>query len=216
MNKPDSEQVKVDFLENLLQGNRVACAELTRSFMYGNPSIEAVYEDLFKPALYSVGQLWERNQISVATEHMATAIVEGIMNGLFEQLVVGKRKNHSVVLACVENEKHQVGIKMVGDIFEKKGWDSYFLGAGIPTGELIRFIQQAQPTLLAISFSVYFSLPGLLNMLSTIRTTFPDLPIIIGGQAATRLKPEMLPESCEILPNLYTLEDYIDTISQTP
>lgn len=216
MNKPDSEQVKVDFLENLLQGNRVACAELTRSFMYGNPSIEAVYEDLFKPALYSVGQMWERNQISVATEHMATAIVEGIMNGLFEQLVVGKRRNHSVVLACVENEKHQVGIKMVGDIFEKKGWDSYFLGAGIPTGELIRFIQQAQPDLLAISFSVYFSLPGLLTMLSTIRATFPDLPIIIGGQAATRLKQEMLPESCEILPNLYTLEDYIDTISQTP
>lgn len=216
MNKPDSEQVKVDFLENLLQGNRVACAELTRTFMFGNPSIEAVYEDLFKPALYSVGQLWERNQISVATEHMATAIVEGIMNSLFEQLVVGKSLNHSVVLACVENEKHQVGIKMVGDIFEKKGWDSYFLGAGIPTSELIRFIQQAQPNLLAISFSVYFNLPNLLEMLSRLRKSFPILPIIIGGQAVTYLKPEMLPESCEVLTNLFTLEDYIDQKSHTP
>lgn len=216
MNKPDSEYVKADFLENLLRGNRTACAELTRRFMDGNPSIEAVYEDLFKPALYSVGQLWEQNKISVATEHMATAIVEGIMNGLFEQLIVGKRKNHSVVLACVENEKHQVGIKMVGDIFEKKGWDSYFLGAGIPTGELIRFISQAQPFMLAISFSVYFSLPGLMSMLATLRSTFPELPIIIGGQAATRLKPEMLPESCEIISNLYSLEDYIDSISKTP
>lgn len=216
MNKPDSEQVKVDFLENLLQGNRAACAELTRTFMFANSSIEAVYEDLFKPALYSVGLLWERNQISVASEHMATAIVEGIMNGLFEQLVVGKRNNHSVVLACVENEKHQVGIKMVGDIFEKKGWDSYFLGAGIPTNELIRFIQQAQPTLLAISLSVYFNLPNLLDMLTRIRESFPELPIIIGGQAGILLKPEIVPESCVVLTNLYTLEDYIDQKTQTP
>jgi methanogenic corrinoid protein MtbC1 len=216
MNKPDSEHLKADFLENLLQGNRAVCAELTRSFMCDNPSIEAVYEDLFKQALYTVGQLWEQNKISVATEHMATAIVEGIMNGLFEELIVERRKQHSVVLACAENEKHQVGIKMVGDIFEKKGWDSYFLGAGIPTGELVRFIRQVQPDLLAISFSVYFSLPNLMNMLASLRSAFPNLLILIGGQAAPRLNPEFLPSMCEVLTNLYTLEQFIDTKFPTP
>jgi len=215
MEKVDTEQLKADFLENLLHGNRAACAEITRNYMKINPSIEEVYENLFKDSLYKVGKLWENNSISVATEHMATAITEGIMNELYEQLIVGKRCEKSVVLACVENEKHQVGIKMVGDIFEKKGWDSFFLGAGIPTGELIRFIHQVKPSLLAISLTVYFSLPNLLNMLASIRAAFPDLLIIVGGQAIPTIKPEKVPTSCVFIENLYTLEEYIDTLPST-
>lgn len=214
MEESATAHLKSAFLKHLLSGNRTACSEIVRQYLDINPSIEDLYEDLFRVCLYEVGTLWETNKISVATEHMATAITEGLLNELYEQIIAQKRYPKSVVLTCVENEKHQVGIKMVGDIFEKNGWESFFLGAGLPTGELIRFINQAKPTLLAISLSVYFNLPNLLKMVSTIRSTYPELPILIGGQAIRTVKPESLPEKCHLFANLYQLESYIENLNK--
>jgi methanogenic corrinoid protein MtbC1 len=156
---------------------------LTRQYLAENNSIKDLYEEVFKSALYEVGSLWETNKITVATEHLATAIVEGILNELFEQIFSDKKLNKKVVVACVENEKHQVGIKMVADLFEMKGWESFFLGAGIPTPELIRFIREVEPDLLAISLSVYFNFKVLVQMVEKIKVDFPYLPILLGGQA---------------------------------
>lgn len=214
MENSTTEHLKTAFLKNLLSGNRSACSEITREYLDINPSIEDLYEDLFRVSLYMVGTLWETNKISVATEHMATAITEGLLNELYEQIISQKRYPKSVVLACVENEKHQVGIKMVGDIFEKNGWESFFLGAGLPTGELIRFINQSNPTLLAVSLSVYFNLPNLLKMLTALRSAFPDLPIIVGGQAIQSIKAVNLPVGCQAFDNLYQLETYIKNLNK--
>lgn len=211
MTESSTENLKTSFLEYLLAGNRAACSDITRNYLSINPSIEDLYEELFKTALYKVGKLWETNQISVATEHLATAVTEGILNELYETIISKKRFHKSVVLACVENEKHQVGIKMVADIFEKNGWDSFFLGTGIPTGELLRFIRQSKPDLLAISLSVYFNLPNLLQMLTRIQAEFPKLSIFLGGQAIHYLEAQDLPENCIVFSDLYQLESHIET-----
>jgi len=215
MTESSTENLKELFLKNLLTGNRAACSDITRIYLSMNPSIKDLYEGLLKSSLYKVGKLWEANRISVATEHLATAVTESILNELFESIISKKRNQKSVVLACVENEMHQVGIKMVADIFEKNGWDSLFLGTGIPTDELLRFIRQAKPNLLAISLSVYFNLPNLLQMLSRIRAEFPELPILLGGQAIQQMKAQHFPENCIVFFDLYQLESYIRTRNST-
>mgnify|MGYP002411033629 FL=1 len=101
-----------DFLNELLKGNRASCSAIASDYLKNNPSIKDLYEEVFKVALHEVGILWENNKITVAAEHIATAIVEGIMNEHFEQIISDKRFNKKVVLACVENELHQVGIKI--------------------------------------------------------------------------------------------------------
>ena len=157
MNKILSDNITSDFLQGLLNGDKKKCSALTHQYLQRNPSIKDLYEGVFKTALYEVGTLWEKNKITVATEHMATAITESILNELFEQLISNERINKKVVLVCTEDEKHQVGIKMVADLFEMKGWESFFLGAGFPTNELIKFIHQNQPDIVAISLSIYFN-----------------------------------------------------------
>jgi len=210
-----SENIADNYLQNLLKGNRANCSTIAHEYLAQNPSPRDLYEEVFKVALYEVGKLWEKNKITVATEHMATAITEGILNELFEQIVSGKKHNKKVVVACVENEQHQVGIKMVADIFEMKGWESFFLGTGIPTSELVKFIRETQPDLLAISLSVYFNFTNLLKMLEILRNEFPNLQIILGGQAISRLANEALTrlENVIILPDLYMLEKFIDAIN---
>jgi MerR family transcriptional regulator, light-induced transcriptional regulator len=204
-----------DFLQNLLKGNRANCSAIAKQYLEKNPSIKDLYEEVFKQALYEVGRLWENNKITVASEHLATAITEGILNELFEQIISRKKINKKVVVACVENEKHQVGIKMVADVFEMKGWESSFLGTGIPTSELVKFIRETQPDILAVSLSVYFNFANLLKMLELLRSEFPDLQIIIGGQAFSRVPDEVILRlgNVVLLSDLYLLEKYIDTIN---
>lgn len=214
MSTSHTEKIVDEFLQNLLKGNRANCSALAHGYLQSNSSIMDLYEKVLKTALYRVGLLWEQNKITVATEHMATAITEGILNELFEQIISGKKFNKKVVVACVENEQHQVGIKMVADIFELKGWESFFLGTGIPTSELIKFLRETKPDLLAISLSVYFNFTNLLKMLETIKNEFPNLLIMIGGQAIGQVANEKLSrlENVIILSDLYMLDKFIDSI----
>jgi len=217
MGKFEASSFSDQYLENLLQGNRIKCSGIARQFLSNNPSILDLYEQVFKNALYEIGRLWETNQISVATEHMATAITEGILNELFETLVSKKRMNRRVVVACVEHELHQVGVKMVADTFEMYGWESFFLGTGIPIHELIRFIHEVKPDVVAISLTVYFNFASLVKMLENLRAEFPELQILIGGQAFSRFSPELADKIGNLmqLSDLYLLKRYIEFLNSS-
>ncbi|MFC1851019.1 B12-binding domain-containing protein [candidate division CSSED10-310 bacterium] len=170
------------YLSSLISGMRGYCTDFALSLAQEMPVID-LYEGLFRPTLYQVGELWEYNRISVATEHLATSITESIMNQLYHRIISPQRVNKRVVVTCVEGEQHQVGAKMVADVFEMHGWDSYFLGANTPTSELIRFIREVKPQLVALSLSIYFHLPELKHVLNILNENFPNLNIMIGGQA---------------------------------
>jgi len=203
------------YLENLLQGNRRNCSAIAKQYLAQNPSFLQLYEEVFKVALYEVGRLWETNQISIASEHIATAITEGILNEHFEQIISKTRLNRKVVVACVEDEKHQVGIKMVADTFEMHGWESFFLGSGISIVELIRYIHEVKPDMLAISLSIYFNFANLVKMLNKLRGEFPELQIIIGGQAFKHVSAELISKvgNVVILTDLYLLEKFINVLN---
>jgi methanogenic corrinoid protein MtbC1 len=180
-----------EFLKFLLKGEHTSCSNLAQE-IFKEYSLTFLYENVLKKSLYDVGELWEFNKISVATEHLASAIVEAILNEYYSDVISNKKINRTVIVACVETEYHQIGVKMINDIFELNGWTSYFLGANTPTKELISFIKSINAEMIAISLSIYFHLPILQNMIEQIRVAFPDLPILVGGQAFLRGGQEVL------------------------
>ena len=200
------------FLDALLNGNRAQASEKIRQQLGNGLSIKAIYEEIIKPALYRVGELWEHNQITVAEEHTATSVAEAVMNELYGNIVSRSRIPKKVVLACVENEQHQVGIKMVADIFEMKGWDTYFPGANTPVYELIQYIGKIKPDVIALSASIYFHLPVLEEMIQLIRHDYPETPILVGGQAFRHGGKEIASRHPQITyaENLDDLEAYIN------
>lgn len=215
METSNTSTFSVQYLDCLLQGDRKKCSAIAGQFLAVNPSVLDLYEQVFKVSLYEIGRLWETNQISVAAEHLATAITEGILNELFEQLISSRKMNRKVVVACVEQERHQVGVKMVADTFEMMGWESYFLGTGIPVQELIRYIHEVKPDMLAISLSVYFNYAGLLKIIEKIRSEFPELQVIIGGQAFIHLADKALDKfgNIQLISDLYLLKKYIAVLN---
>lgn len=176
-----------EYLTLLLKGDRQACARMVQDLLDQGIDIKLLYADLFQKSLYEVGRMWELNRISVAREHLVTAITEGLLNlvypRLFESTGSDVQKNKKVIISCAANEFHQVGGKMVADIFELNGWDSHFLGANTPVDQMLAYIQDETPDLVGMSVSVYFNMPALKTGIEAVRTNFSNLDILVGGQA---------------------------------
>jgi len=205
-----------NFLKELLRGNKNECSLIVKSLLKKGVSIKIIYEDLFKIALYEIGILWEFNKISVATEHLGSAIIESLLNENYIEIISNIKVNKNVILSCVEKEHHQIGIKMIEDIFEMNGWSTYFLGANTPSSDVLSFSKTIPLDLIAISLSIYFHFPELLNLIEKFREEFPETPILVGGQAFMHGGQKKLLEYFNVfyIPNLNSTETFIKQISQ--
>lgn len=172
------------YLDSLLKGDRGACLDVVQEMLKRDLAPEVIYRDLFQRSLYEVGELWESNRISVAVEHMATAITELLIATVYPAALAGRRpKGKRAVISCSANEYHQVGARIVADTMDIHGWDVTFLGANTPARDLLSMIDGRKPDILGLSLSIYFNFSGLTRIIEEVRQSFPRLDIIVGGQA---------------------------------
>lgn len=178
-----SDALYQQYLAALLQGDRPCCSRIVQERDCAGAQVEDLYVNLFQRSLYQVGDLWEQHRISVAVEHLATAITERLMAVVQPRLFGGALRDRSIVVACVADEFHQLGGMMVADLAELHGWRSHFLGASTPLDTLLQTIDRQKPDLLGLSLSVYANLPALEKAVDAVSGTFPGLPVLVGGQA---------------------------------
>lgn len=178
-----TEQVYRLYLESLLSGDRETCARVVHELNQSGIPLKDLYINLFQRSLYETGELWESHRISVSVEHLATAITERLLTMVEPQAFSGPFREHTVIVACVADEYHQLGARMVADFFEFHGWRGTFLGANTPVRDLLHLIRERTPDLLALSLALYSNLPSLVRALDAVSSEFPKLGIFVGGQA---------------------------------
>ncbi len=205
------------FLDALLAGDRRHCEALTDQALAARVAILDLYQHLFQRALYQVGDEWQHNRISVGVEHLATAIVEGLLNRLYPQIIAPRRSGRRIVIGSVEGELHQVGAKMACDVFEMHGWEALYLGADTPTDELVRTLRALTPDAVGLSLSVTDHVGALLTAIAAIRTGFPELPLLIGGQGSRQVETALPPDPLiHCLADLDALDRFILQHDQSP
>ena len=177
------ERLYQDYLKALLAGRRKHCSDMVQGLLDVDIELKTLFIDLFQRSMYEVGELWENNRITVANEHLATSITESLLNLAYPALFTADHKGQKAVISCSTNEFHQIGGKIVADIFELNGWDGHFLGANLPHEDLSRFIQEVQPDVVGLSLSIIANLDNLKRGIEVVRADFPKLDLLIGGQA---------------------------------
>lgn len=175
--------IYTDYIDRLLSGKKYECSLIVQQLIDNNVDIRDIYLNLFQKSLYHVGELWETNRVSVSTEHIATAITESLLTLLYPKIFSQNPSSRKAVVTSCVNEYHQIGGKMVADIFELNGWNTNFLGANTPIDHLLRHLDEFRPDVLALSLSLYANLPRLLKTIDVISTNNSKLDIVVGGQA---------------------------------
>lgn len=171
------------YLSFLLEGNRKNAQLLINKLIEKKHTIPEIFEHIFQATQQEVGLLWQTNKISVAHEHYCTAATQQIMSSLYRQ-IFNSNKKHNKMLACtVSGDLHEMGIRMVSDIFELNGWDTYYLGANMPDINIISAIKEQKSDVLALSVTMPFHLNKAESLIQKIRIDkeLEKLKIILGG-----------------------------------
>lgn len=197
--------LRQEYLGEILAGKRKPALEMIMDAYHGGYPIPDIYMDVFQEALYEIGRLWETNQITVADEHMGTAITQYVMSNLYQYLDVADSQRGKLVVTGVQGELHQVGANMISDVMEADGWDVMFLGTNVPAEGVIESIRQHKADLFGISSTMFFNIPKVIELVESTRKEFGDsVRIMLGGGAFRNLLklPQEL-EGCLIALNLH-------------
>jgi MerR family transcriptional regulator, light-induced transcriptional regulator len=118
------------FSDALRAGSSVQAEQVMDEALLAGVSPAAIHALVIEPAMVHIGELWESAEISVADEHLATAISHGVLIRLFDALSLAPEcSRQRVLLAAVQGQHHVLGLRMVADVLEGAGFDVLFLGA---------------------------------------------------------------------------------------
>lgn len=173
------------YLLAILEGDRRRACELVVDATRDGLCLSRLYREVLTPVMHEVGRMWHLAEISVAEEHFATATT---LTAMSQALALAHREppnGRTLVAAAVEGNGHEIGARMVADIFEVAGWRSIYLGPNIPGEDLILATQDFKADTAALSVSLLSQVAVLADTLAAMRDRLgAAMPrTIVGGLA---------------------------------
>ena len=188
---PDQKEVKEsqyekeieEYMDCLFQKDSRKAVGLIRKFADAGMKMDDIYVEILSESMRRVGELWHTAEISVDTEHYCTSVTQMAMAQLYDKIFDGERKNKTVLSVCPGMELHEMGARIVSDLFENHGWDSIFLGAAVPVDYILHSVRENHPDLVTLSVSMPQHLMDCEKAVREIKKEFPNVKIAVGGKA---------------------------------
>ncbi len=177
----------------LVRGDRQTSVNIFREIAHHGRTFLDAELHLVQPAMYGIGRAWQDNRISIAQEHLATAMVQGLLAREFATAEPEPPNGRSVVLAAVEGNQHVIGLRMVADAFELAGWDVRYLGPNTPTRALVQLVRDEPPNLVGLSASMPHHLRSVREAIACLRAELGEggPAVLVGGLTVNQFSAVM-------------------------
>lgn len=172
-----------EYMQALFDKDMRKALQLVQKFTERGIPATTIYVDILAESMCRVGELWHTAKITVDTEHYCTSVTQMAMASMYPALFSEKRKNKTILCACPGTELHEMGARMVADLFENDGWNGIFLGAAVPQDAMMEAISADKPDLVALSVTMPQHLLTCEELVKAIKKEFPDIRIAVGGGA---------------------------------
>lgn len=175
-----------EFLQALLQGDRRDTLRISREQVNTPWDLKRFYQDILQPAMYRIGDLWEQGDISVSKEHLASALANMAVSSQYIQVMSETEPwKGRVLVSAASNEFHVLGAQMIANCLEAEGWEVDYLGADTPAPDLVGYIKDRAPDVVALSVTMAFNLIKAKDIIDQILEEFqqPRPWILLGGHA---------------------------------
>jgi methanogenic corrinoid protein MtbC1 len=181
---PTAESLVDQYVSAQLRGDRREALRIVSGALAAGVPVATLYLDLVQAAQYRIGELWQRNTISVAQEHVATAISQIAVAELYRNLQVEPPSGKKALVAGVGGELHELGVRMTADFLEMGSLNVRYLGVNVPTDSLLGMIRDEPPDLLVLSVTMTYHLDALQDAVARARETAGNgLRLAVGGHA---------------------------------
>lgn len=179
------ENYRSELLDALRAGDGAAARAVVGRMRADHIAPTDIYLGVLTPCMVAIGELWERNQLSVAEEHLATAITDRLISDLsasFEYPAASEPVG-TALIGSVEGERHILGARMLADLLRRHGWRVLELGADVPSHDWVRLAIRFHADLVAISVMMLEHLPTARMLTAELRAADPDIYVLVGGAA---------------------------------
>jgi MerR family transcriptional regulator, light-induced transcriptional regulator len=164
----------------------VAAELVIREAIDAGLSSAEVDEEIIAPALWLVGELWEKGEITIADEHLATEISVRVLALEREaRRVARERRGHRVILAAPMGEMHVVALRMVGNVLGDAGYEVMMVGADVPAHALAAMAARHKPAVVCLSTTMPGGGDQLLITIHEVQKAFRPAAFVVGGRGLT-------------------------------
>ncbi|HEX5741724.1 MAG TPA: cobalamin-dependent protein [Pilimelia sp.] len=167
-------------LHHLRAPDDTAAVDLVRRLRVAGVPPEQLLVDLIAPVQVCVGELWQRNRMSVVSEHLASGISERLVATALADAPLPPHRG-DVLMACAEGEWHALAARLVADVLRLRGWRVRFLGAAVPAAQLAPCGAELRPRAALVSATMASRLPQVTHAVGRCRRV--GLPTMVGGAA---------------------------------
>lgn len=178
MKKLQGEKI-VLFIKNLLEEEKITYKEL--------------YSDLIIPYLGNWDCNDEIEELCIFKEHVSTSIIRSIIEINYPFLIKKREKlieekkikelRKKVFITCPSREYHEIGARIIRDIFYINGYDVVYVGANTPLNQIIKMTKVYIPDYIAFSVSDPYNIISARKTIEELRKNNTHSTIIVGGRA---------------------------------
>jgi len=151
-------------------------------------------EELIDPLMYKIGEMWQLNQLSVAKEHLASSLIDEVVNDFIKNDFVKQKNKLMAIISTVSSESHNLGIKIVGKFLETYGYNVKNLSSKITNKELINAIFDLKPNLVVLSITLPSNVANLQEIVNELKNdnNFFNGLVVVGGQGLFNDKQDVI------------------------
>lgn len=204
-------QLEPMLLNAALKSDRETVYMITTGLILAQYPVYRLFDKLISPVLHQIGDLWEKNTISIAEEHIASEIIRDSILLIQQILVKPEIKSHKALCFVLGNDQHDIPLKMAQIVLEQKGLEVFYIGQRTPVISLEKLISYYKPEEIYLS-STYYDDEWSEEMINIKHDELNGLYFLsekygfelhIGGNAFNKLKYDKK----RIKRRLYTFED---------
>jgi MerR family transcriptional regulator, light-induced transcriptional regulator len=209
-------QLRDEFFKTLSNGDVSGATKIYEKYTEFYNLID-FYDNLLKPVMYEIGELWAEGKLDIATEHICSNTAQSLIGIINERnFKVYHRKTR--ILVCTPNgELHNLGCKVIESFLISKGFKVFNISPSVQAESVTSYIQEIEPDVVFISISLDENMKAGKNLVKKIRSIFSS-PILGGGIAVA--KKDKLNFDARTVPNgsLHEIETqlaYVKTSEKT-
>lgn len=181
----DAAILREELVASLIAGDANLAEIIALDAVAAGMPVADLYVDVVGPALEQIGHRWERGQMTIADEHLATGIAHDVMRLISRTATAHPRRSRErVLLAAIGGETHVTGLRMIGDLAEGRGFDVRYLGAALPVETISSIVAKHEPEFVGLSVTM----PGQTARLNAaldevLASGHAPRGILVGGRA---------------------------------
>jgi methanogenic corrinoid protein MtbC1 len=142
-----------------------------------------LHAEVIGPSLRRISVQVESGEVDVERERRAFTITRRVLATLYRYMTGGTEATRErVFLAGVQGDEHTLGLQMVHDQLAAAGFQTTF-DTDLSGERLVEAVESQSPDVLVLGATVASGGDGLEHALRDLRTSHPDIPIVLGGPA---------------------------------